>query len=77
LCFSQISFISLINTGSFLYSSIGTVTWCLVDLEALWCCPQLKHRPLPHSEHQMLDTFEMWRVKHTPQSLSGNKTLTI
>jgi hypothetical protein len=34
----------------------------------LWCCSQLKHRPSPHSEHQMLDTFEMWRVKHTPQS---------
>ena len=54
-----------------MYSSIGTVTWCLVDLEALWYCSQPKQSPSPHSEHQMSDTFEMWQVKHTPQSGIG------
>jgi hypothetical protein len=71
LCFSQSSLISEIKTPNFLHSSICTVTWCVVDLEALWCCLQLLQSPSPHSEHQMSDTFEMWRVKHTPQSGIG------
>jgi hypothetical protein len=54
-----------------MYSSIGIVTWYLLDLEAPWYSLQSKHSPSPHSEHQMQDSFEMLRVKHTPQSGIG------
>jgi uncharacterized protein with ParB-like and HNH nuclease domain len=36
MCFSQISLMFKMRTGNFLYSLIGTVTWCLVDLDAPW-----------------------------------------
>ena len=65
LCFAQNSLISKIKIGSFLYSSIGTVTWCMVDLEAPWCSLQPKNIPTSHSEYQVSETFEMMRVKLT------------